>query len=904
MKKSIMQLSLTLLLFCFSYVNYAQRIIEGKVLDSNSDETITGAMVFIKNTPNAVYTNNEGAFKIEVPEDVKTLMVSASGYQKQEVEITSGATMVISLMEFSSLTIEMGVIGSRDQTKSKSEAPVAVDIIPVSDVISKTGFVELNQIMQYAAPSFNVNRQSGGDLADHVDPSSLRGLGPDQVLFLVNGKRYHSSSIINVFGVRGRGNAGFDMNSIPASSVERIEVLKDGAAAQYGSDAVAGVINIVLKENQTGTSGSMGYGSNVTGWGSSLNYANYGKIIPFKTDGGMLNANVTHGFKVGKGNLSVTADYLSKSRTLRPNNEIVFEDKNYRNGAGDAAINTASLFFSGHFPLAKGEIYTFGGYSHRKTDSYIWTIAPDDTTRNVYEIHPKGFDPHLVTSIGNLTTTVGYKTKVKDWDMDFGNTYGFNAVEIENQNSLNPSLLTKSPTNFKNGAFKLFQNSTDIDFTRKFKNVMQGLNVAFGAEYRIEDYEIEAGEEASWKTYENPTFQLTDPTTGEKYNATKVGTSQGYPGFRPSQAVDAHRSNTSIYVDAELDVTQKLLIAGALRYENYSDFGGAFGGKFAARYKAASWLNLRTSLQTGFRAPSLAQVYFQSTINDVDANGNSFEKVIFNNRSDLTKRLGIPNLTAENSVNYGFGAVISPSKKLSFSIDGYMINVYNRILLSGTFKDDDDVIGQDIKDFKAVAAQFYSNALDTKTVGLDITGTYKTDIGEGRLNVTLGGNFNNMESVAIRTPDKLKGKEGQYLSSRELQMILSSAPKSKFHLTADYKVGKLGVTLRNSYFSSLTLLDLNSNSGNSEEADALRAAGKEAEWREFVSQKYTPRLVTDLIFNYELTKKVALSVGGNNIFDVYPTIQDPSKTDSGTMWDGVQMGSSGAYFFTKLICKF
>jgi iron complex outermembrane recepter protein len=902
MRKNAKQLNLILLFLCFTYINYAQRIIEGKVLDAQSDETITGAMISVKNTPNAVYTDSDGKFKMEIPETAKIIIVSGAGYEKQEVEI-SGSTMVIRLLEFSSLSIETGVIGSRDQTKTREDAPVAVDIIQVSDVINKTGFVELNQIMQYASPSFNANRQSGADLADHVDPSSLRGLGPDQVLFLVNGKRYHSSSIINVFGVRGRGNAGFDLNSIPASSVERIEVLRDGAAAQYGSDAVAGVINIVLKENQKGTSGSLSYGTNMTGYGSTLNYENIGKIIPSTTDGGMLNANVTHGFSIGNGNLSVTADYLSKARTLRPNNEVAFPDKNYRNGAGDPAINTASVFLSGHFPLAKGEIYTFGGYSHRKTDAFIWTISPDDTTRNVYEIYPNGFDPHLVTNIGNLTATVGYKAKVKGWDMDFGNTYGLNSVAIESQNTVNASLLTKSPTNFNNGAFKLLQNSTDIDFSRKFTKVMQGLNVAFGAEYRIENYQILAGDEASWKTYDN-TIELTDPITGLKYDAAKVGTSQGFPGFRPAQAVDASRTNLSIYLDGELDVTNKLLIAGALRYENYSDFGTAFGGKLAARYKAASWLNLRTSFQTGFRAPSLAQVYFQSTINDVDADGNSFEKVVFNNRSELTKRLGIPNLTAENSVNYGFGAVINPSKNLSFSIDGYMIDVKNRILLSGTFKNDDNIIGQDIKDFNAVAAQFYSNALDTRTTGLDITGTYKTELGKGKLNLTLGGNFNNMESVEVRTPDKLKGKEAQYLSPRELQIILSSAPKSKFHFTTDYKVGKIGVTLRNSYFSQFTLLSLGANPGYSEEADALKAAGKEAEWLDFVSEKFAPRLVTDLVFNYEINKKVTASFGGNNIFDVYPTIQNSGKTDSGTMWDGVQMGSSGAYFFTKLICKF
>ena len=882
----------------------AQKIVEGKILDSTTGETISGATITVKNALLSVISNADGMFKIDVENNVKTLVVAYAGFQKQEVEITEGVVLTVNLKEFAALgEEEVTVIGSRDQTKSKTESPVAVDLIPVSDIINKTGFVELNQILQYAAPSFNANRQSGGDLADHVDPSSLRGLGPDQVLFLVNGKRYHSSSIINVFGVRGRGNSGFDLNSIPAAAVERIEVLRDGAAAQYGSDAVAGVINIVLKENQTGTSGSLSYGTNVTGFGSSLDYGN-GKIMPAKTDGGTMNANLTHGFKIGKGNLSVTADYLSKGGTLRPNNETIFPDKNFRRGAGDASINATSLMLNGHFPLKKGEIYVRGGYSNRTTDSRIWTIAADDTTRNVYSIYPNAIEPHLVTNIGNLTSTVGYKTEVKKWSMDLSNTYGFNTVDVQNQKSLNPSLLDKSPTNFKNGGFGFTQNTTNIDFSRKFKKVLQGLNVAFGAEYRLEGYSIQAGEEASWKTYDNPAFTLTDPTTGKKYLATKVGTSQGFPGFRPEQAVDAKRTNVGTYVDAELDITKQFLMAAALRYENYSDFGAAFGGKIAMRYKATSWMNFRTSFQTGFRAPSLSQVYFQSTINDVDSEGNNFEKVIFNNRSELTRRLGIPNLTAENSVNYGFGVVFNPSKNLNFSIDAYSIEVKNRILLTGTFKADDPIIGNDIKEFNAVAAQFYTNALDTKSTGLDIMGNYKTFLAGGTLSLTLGGNINKMEFVAIRTADKLKGKEDKYLSPRELQMILSSAPKSKFHFMADYKVGKLGVTLRATRFSEVVLYNLNSSPGYNETADLLKNAGKEAEWKEFVSEKFAPRLVTDLILSYEINKKATIVMGGNNILDVYPTFQDPSATDSGTMWDGVQMGMGGAYFFSKLVCRF
>jgi iron complex outermembrane recepter protein len=904
MKNFIGKLVLSLLFISLNASLLAQNYVEGRVQDAKTKEPIAGATILVKNTFNAIFSDADGRFKIEFPKLAKSIVISASGYQKQTIDIVVIGELTVEMVEFEALQIETYTIGSRDQSKAKVETPVAVDVIPINEVINKTGYIELNQIMQYAVPSFNVNRQTGADLADHVDPVSLRGLGPDQVLFLVNGKRYHTSSIIYVFGVRGRGNVSTDPNSIPASAVERIEILRDGAAAQYGSDAVAGVINIVLKENQVGTSGSISYGSNVTGWGPSLKYDNVGKILPNTIDGGMINANVTHGFKIGAGNISVTADFLKKNGTSRPNNETAFPDANYRNGAGDAALNSKSLFFNGHYPIKIGEIYAFGGFNNRQTESYIWTIAADDTTRNVYEIYKNGFDPHLYTNINNYHFSGGLKTNIGEWKADISTTYGLNTVSMENRNTLNPSLLTQSPTQFKNGHFLLGQSTSEIEMTRKFPKVLKGLNIAFGAAYRFEDYELTAGDEASWKTYDNPPFELTDPTNGDKYMATKVGTSQGFPGFRPSDEVDAHRKVYSSYLDMELETTKKLLIAGALRYENYSDFGSAFGGKLAMRYKASKWMNIRSSIQTGFRAPSLAQVYFESTINDVDAQGNPFEKIIFNNKSELANRLSVPTLNAEKSVNYGLGLVISPSKKFSFSIDGYMIDIKDRIILTGVFKDDDDVIGNDLKALNVTAGQFYTNALDTRTTGIDITGSYKVDLGKGELSFLLGGNFNNMKTTSLRTIEKLKGKESKYLSPREEQMILASAPRNKIHLTADYKINKIGITLRTSYFSSVDLLGTNGVLGFDEELDKLWYQGQKDAWRERVKAHYDPRIVTDLVVNYQFNKKIGFAIGGNNIFDVYPTIQNSGLTDGGTMWDGVQMNAAGAYFFSKLICKF
>ncbi len=883
-----------------SLSTFAQRTIKGKIIDGGSDEPVVGATITDKLSKVTITTDATGSFKMTVSKDTKSVEIIANGFAKTEFLLGETDAVTISLKEQSGLSIVQttNVIGSRNLNRSKNDAPVAVDIIPVAKVLSQTGHIELNQIMQYAVPSFNANRQTGADLADHVDPTSMRGMGPDQMLVLVNGKRMRPSSVINIFGVRGRGNAGYDLNTIPAAMVERIEVLRDGAAAQYGLDAVAGVINIVTKNNQTGTAANVSYGSNVTGWGSSLNYDKVGKIIPNSIDGALMNANVMHGFKIGKGNLTVVADYMSKGGTLRPNNTEAFEDSDYRSKAGDAAINATSLYVNGTYPLKKGELYLSGGFNKRFTKSNIWNIPFDDTTRNVYEIYNEPYFPILKTGMDNVLSTAGYKTNFGKWQFDISNSFGATDVETSTENTLNPSLGTKSTTAFFNSHQHYYQNALNMDFNRSFAR----LNLAFGAEYRREKYQTLRGDEASWKTYDNPEFELTDPATGNVYMATKVGTSQGFPGLRPEQEVNATRNNAGLYADAEYNLTKTVILAGAVRFENYSDFGSVYGGKLAARVRINNKLAMRGSVQTGFRAPSLTQVYFQSTINDVDATGNNFEKIVANNRSALAQKSQIPALKAEQSRNIGGGFVYTPNKNMQLSIDGYSINVKDRIVMSGVFFDDDNAIGAALKDLNVTAAQFFINALDTKTLGLDINASYKLDINKNTVIFTLAGNINKMEKGDVNVPTLLKGKEDKVLSPRELQMILAAAPNSKFHAMADYQFKKFSATVRLTYFSQIELIGTSGILGYDDTKDALYKSNRAA-WMNLVGENYKPRVVPDIALNYDITPKVRMTVGGNNILDVYPTIQSSGSTDGGAMWDGVQMGMGGAYFFGKLSVK-
>lgn len=862
MRKSI--ICLTALIFC-ALTSFAQQVIQGKVLD-RSGQPLEGATVKQKGTNNGTSTDKDGNFSLKLTTGNAILLFSGVGLTDQELS-TNGKSYFNVTMANSALSLgAVEVVGSRSLKRSATETPVPVDIIPIAKITNTVGQVDLNQILQYLAPSFNSNRQSGADGADHVDPASLRGLGPDQTLVLVNGKRWHQSSLVNLFGTRGRGNTGTDLNTIPAAAIERIEILRDGAAAQYGSDAIAGVINIILKNNVNQGSANVNFGGNITGYGVQA-APNGLKPFSTKSDGLTLNANINYGFALKNGGfLNLTGDYLHKDKTSRPNYPVAVSG-DPRRQSGDAALDNYSLFFNGGFKLkGSASFYLFGGISQRNSKAYAYTREADDD-RNIPSIYPNGFDPINKADIADQSVSFGIKSKIGAWNADFNATLGNNRFEYNLSNTLNASLGATSPTSFFCGGFQLSQYLTSANFTRSFPKVAKGANIAFGTEYRIDQYKIFKGEIASYKQY----TQFNDAPGG----------AQGFPGFQPADETNQNRTNWGTYIDAELDATDYYLISAAVRAENYSDFGWTANFKLANRIKFDETFSLRGSFSTGFRAPSLPQINFSNTFTNVAA-GVISEVVIAPNSGTLAKTAGIPSLKQETSTNLSIGFTTKPIKNLSITVDAYQVNIKDRIVLTGYVDQSNPAIGAILAASNIASAQFFTNSVDTKTKGLDVVISYGFKAGKGRINSTFAGNFNDLEISKVNVNTKLAIPADVYLSNRERYFLMASAPSSKLSLTTDYKVNKFTTTLRITHFAGIDLINY---------ADELEVNKAKA--------------ITDLSFNYAFNKQFSLTVGGTNIFDVYPTTQgDPGLTETGTRWEAIQMGMGGAFYFAKFGIRF
>jgi len=865
MTKSYLSLFLVLL----SLSAFAQKFkVLGKITDVNG-EPLIGASVIEKGTNNGTTADGSGVYTLSVGYSGATLIVTYVGYNKIEKEINGQETQNFTL-EDATLLSQVTVVGSRNMNRSSTDTPAPVDVINIQEVTTKQGQLDVNQLLQFAAPSFNSNRQTGSDGADHVDPASLRGLGPDQTLVLINGKRRHQSALVNLFGSRGRGNTGTDLNAIPAAAIERIEILRDGAAAQYGSDAIAGVINIVLKETVNQLTANVNAG---------MYKARY-RFDDKNFDGQNYNVNLNYGLKIAKtGFVNVTADYNFRDHTNRANTSPL--DEISRRQYGDPQMKNAAIYYNAKIPVGKNfQVYSFGGHNTRTGDAYAWTRFADDV-KNVPSIYPNGFDPIIASKITDNAATVGVRGVWKQWDIDLSNTYGFNKFDFSVKNSLNTSLGAQSPTSFEAGGFQLGQNVTNLNFTRFYKSVLSGLNVAFGGEYRTERYKIFAGEEASYTTYDQ----------------NFAGGSQGFPGFSPADITNHSRSNFGAYLDVEADLTKKLLVDAAVRFENYSDFGSTLNGKLGARYKITDDIAVRGSVSTGFRAPSLAQKYFNSTFTNF-VNGQAVQVLLANNSSAVTKALGIPELKQETSQNASLGITVTPKgSALSVTVDGYYVKVKDRVVLTGQFSDEDEAIGPLLKSLNVGQAQFFTNALSyTTTKGIDVIVAHSTGLGKGRFSTTLAANFNWMKLGPINTSPALAGKEDTYFNQRERSFVLASAPPSKINLTFDYTISKLSLMVRFVRFGEIKLTNWNYGSINEETNQEYT----QAEYTDI----YKPKIQTDVTVNYKFSKNISLSVGGSNILNAYPNMSKPYLTESGGAWDPVQMGSNGAFLFTRLGFKF
>ena len=890
----ILMLTLFSINFCLA------QTVTGTVTDSDG-QPMVGVNVLEKNTSNGVVTDFDGRYKIAVTGKA-ILVFSYVGSNSQEVAVNNRTTINIKLGESVGLE-EVVLVGSRSPKRTSMDTAVAIDIIDVSEVTTQVGKVEINELLQYAAPSFNANKQSGSDGSDHVDPASLRGMGPDQTLVLINGKRRHQSSLVNLFGTRGRGNTGTDLNAIPASAIKRIEILRDGASAQYGSDAIAGVINIVLKDNVNEVSGSVNYGFYSTNadvdtsanleddfgvWntkGYRLDTKKDGNAIgkDKKFDGGSVKVTANYGVKVGEkgGFANFTTEYLSKNHTLRPSFD-------FRKGFGESAINGFNFFGNFALPVSeKTEVYAFGGRNYRDTDAYAFTR--NDGVRVVESIFPNGFTPRITSIITDNSMVAGVRTETNDgWKIDISNTYGINNFHYYIKGTVNASLEDASPTDFDGGGHSLSQNVVNFDFSKYYENVLSGMNLAFGAEYRTENFMIYAGEAGTYGTYTENGILITDPATQaqaeDDEGNLRPGGSQGFPGYAPVNEVNRSRNNIGLYADAEFDLSERFLLSAAARFENFSDFGSTINGKLAARFKASDNINIRGSVSTGFRAPSLVQIYYNLRFTNF-IGGLASDQLLSPNNSPVTASFGIGPLAEEKAFNAALGFTASFGQ-FTATVDGYHINVKDRIVLTGTFPSS-EIPGVD-------SAQFFTNGVDTKTTGLDVILSWKTPIGtESSFGATFLGNFNDMKIDKV-----LNGPlpEQTFFGERDKAFLLASAPDSKLSLSLTYNQNWFDAAMTLTRFSEVRLLDWQA------EEDSADYGGFDSKILA-ATDTYGAKMVTDLNLGFRLSGNLKLNVGSNNLFNIYPDQQD-DWTEGGGYWDAVQMGFGGAYYYAKINYRF
>jgi iron complex outermembrane receptor protein len=890
---------LILMLFFSSSLLFSQTTVNGNVTDE-SGGPLVGVNIVEKGTTNGTSTDFDGNYSITVTEGA-TLIFSYIGFATSEVNTSGQTTINVALAEGFQLE-GIQLVGSRNPKRTSTDTAVPVDVIDVAQVTTQSGRIEVNELLQYAAPSFNANKQSGSDGADHIDPATLRGLGPDQTLVLVNGKRRHQSSLINIFGTRGRGNTGTDLNAIAATSIKRIEVLRDGASAQYGSDAIAGVINIVLKDNINEVSGLISYGAYNTNADvntSAFQADNYGvwNTDGFRLDtdkdgnqigkdqnfdGGSLKAAINYGLGIGeRGFANFTAEFISKNKTLRP----AFD---FRKGFGEAAIDGFNFMVNSVIPVSDvSEFYVFGGRNYRDTDAFAFTR--NGGARVIPSIYPDGFTPRITSNIIDNSVSAGFRTELaSEWKLDISNTWGKNNFHYYIKGTLNASLQEVSPTDFDAGGHTLSQNTINMDFSKYFEDVLEGMNLAFGAEYRTENFTIFAGEDGSWGTFDINGLLITDPGNQVQpidpdSGDPRPGGSQGFPGYGPANEVDRSRSNISLYADGEFDLSESFLLSAAARFENYSDFGGTLNGKLAMRFKASDKINIRGSVSSGFRAPSLAQVYYNLRFTNF-VGGVALESLLSPNNSPVTASFGIDQLTEEKAVNAGLG-VTAKFGEFTATMDGYYIDINDRIVLTGNF---------DAPQIPNVeAAQFFANGADTQTLGLDMVFTWNKNFDNSSLTASFIGNLNDME---IKSVNNGSLDEQTFFGERDKAFLLASAPKSKLILNINYTKDWFNAAVAFTHFSKIELLDFQMFE------DPADYGGLENQIIA-ATDTYDAKLITDLVLGFKLNDGLKLNVGANNLFNVYPDQQD-DWTEAGGYWDSVQMGFGGAYYYARLDFSF
>ncbi|MEN8411346.1 TonB-dependent receptor [Acinetobacter bereziniae] len=755
------------------------------------------------------------------------------------------------------------VTGTRSLKRSKTDSLQPIDVISAQELTERTGSSELGTALSKIIPSINFPRPTVVDGTELVRPVQLKGLSPDQVLVLVNGKRRHTGAFINLGGTIGRGSAPTDLNAIPVSAISRIEVLREGASARYGSDAIAGVVNIILKSDpKTGEAG--------------IRYGIYDK-----GDGEQKQSYVSGGTRLGDYGYAIFSgewqDNQATNRAgldLRDPNATTYGQRTFR--FGDPKSDEVKAAFNAGFDLSDTvELYGFSTYSHRNAETAGF-YRLSNASNNVPALFPNGYLPLIRGQLDDFSAVAGLRGEAADWRYDVSANYGLNQYDV-NTRTINVDLYKDTgatPNSFHNGKLKNSQSVFNIDLSKEYdiSAFASPLNIAFGAQYLNQQYQIKAGDPGSYY---------------------KSGSS-GLSGFRQADAGKWTRDSYAGYLDLETDITQKLSASSAYRYEKYDDFGDTNNASLSLRYKLLPQVAVRGSVSTGFRAPSLAQQYFTQTSSQL-VNGQFVEAGTFPSSSQVAQLLGAEDLKAEKSKNYSLGFVFTPTSNLYVTLDAYQIDIDDRISLSSNINASspavrDYLISKGITNTNFSSVRFFNNASDTRTRGVDLVANYQwQNLPYGELTTSLAYNFNRNEVTNVdKNPDILNalGVNLTRLDRREQYGLLAgSTPEHKFSLANDYKIGNFGINTNITRYGSFKTF---SNSGSASD------------------QKFSAKWLLDLALSYQL-KAWKFTLGGDNITNVYPDkdVYDINKPTGGSLQYSQfsPFGFNGAFYYGKINYK-
>ncbi len=869
--------------------------VSGRVTDAKTSQPVADALISVEGSNQGTKTRVDGTYRIELSAGQHVIRAIRIGYIPISVSL-SVSSSATSSQDFSLIRAPLDldqvvVTGTRATDRTVLEAPVPIDVLSSAE-IRHTGQAETSQIIQMLAPSVNFPRASVNDGTDHVRPATLRGLGPDQTLVLVNGKRRHNTALVHVNQSVGRGSTSVDLNAIPANAIERIEILRDGAAAQYGSDAIAGVINIILK-SEAATSLGATAGQVVSSPSGATSYS----------DGRQIQLNGNFGRAImGTGFVHLSGEFRQRDSTNRarvdtstqciagdarcsniPAGTNIYDKDVRQSWSGDSESRDLTLFLNSELPLQSGvKLYGFGGYGTREgLGAGFFRRSRDD--RTVRTIYPNGFLPMIRANLKDFSGAVGARGNFMDWNWDLSGLYGGNSFEFNIENTLNTSLGATSPTEFYAGTLRANQAVANLDIGKLYRATPVGpLNVAIGAEARRDAYKLEQGEAASYAV--GTSAILDGPNAGKA----APPFTQVFPGFRPVDVADKSRTNVGAYIDLEATPVKQFLIAVAGRAENYSDFGSTTDGKVAARLELAPGLAIRGAAQTGFRAPSLGQSYF-SAVSTNFISGVPFEIRTFAVGSTGATLLGAKELKPEQSVNLSGGLTFRQGNNLSFSADYYRLDIDDRIVLSGNFI---DVSVRTLLANNGIpgvsGARYFTNAIDTRTHGLDLVLNYGLELGDaGLLRFTGGYNQNNTKVTRVSaTPPQLAAVSSALFDRVQRTLIEKGQPKNNIRLTLNHTYGNLTTNLQGSRFGEFTVFQ-----------------GKPDGT---LDQTFGAQWVADLSVSYDFVNRLNLTVGANNLFDSYPdTLISGVQTRGIYLYSGQSpAGFNGRYAYVRATVDF